>query len=189
MATKRTKDVPLTPEQLQLEKDVKRINERINEIAKMYGTESEAYNKWYSAIKTTVPERYRKMSKHGIIQIARSKEFYQSAGSESTKNTISRLLGLKTRGQLRKEAKKSLQEEGVIKPSVSQIAQRQKDIDRVQAFVADHSDMFYNESAKDIAKIRGRKKTYGELLEIIRRYNEATGSGKIININLFEDLE
>ena len=36
----------LTPSQLQLEKDVKRINERINEIAKTFGTESYAYNQF-----------------------------------------------------------------------------------------------------------------------------------------------
>ena len=32
----RTKTVPLTPDQLQLERDVKRLNERINEINNKY---------------------------------------------------------------------------------------------------------------------------------------------------------
>lgn len=187
----RTKSVPLTPEQLQLEKDVKRINERINEIAKMYGTDSVAYNKWYAAVKSMIPERYRRTSKDGIIQLARSKEFYKTAGTEQTKAAVNRILGLKTRGQLRKEARRSLKEEGVKNPSARQVTERQKDIDAVQGFSEDNPDMFYNpeEAAQKLIHIRGRRKTYQEMIIIADLYREATGQGQIIEQDLFEGLE
>lgn len=183
----RTKAVPLTPEQLQLEKDIKRINERINEIAKFYGTNSYAYNKYYSAVKMAIPERYRRTSTHGIIQISRSKEFIQTASSVKTQASIKRLLGMKTLGQLKKAAKESLKQEGILKSTKAVIEERAKAIDFLMAYVEEHSDMFYlgGKEAKDIIHIKGRKKSYDELLQLARLYQKKNGvdwlSGKSID--------
>lgn len=188
---KRTKKPPLTPEQLQLEKDVKRINERINEIAKKYGTDSYTYNKWYSAVKAVIPERFRKTSQHGVIQISRSREFYDTYKSERTKSAITRLLGTKTRGQLRKEAKEGLRVSGITKPTPVQIAQREIMVDKVNSFVESNQDMFYVEDAQlqKLTHIRGRKKTYEELNEIINIYQERVqGNATIIYKDIFEGL-
>ena len=185
----RTKAVPLTPEQLQMEKDIKRLNERINEIAKKYGTESYAYNKWYSAIKSSIPERYRKTSRHGIIQLSRSKEFIQTASSAKTKESMRRLLGLKTVGKLRKEAKAALKEEGK-KLTPENVSQFMEMIDKVNKFVEEHSEMFYLEDkrAQDIAHIRKRKKSYKELGELVQIYQQ--GNATItIKKDPFKDLE
>lgn len=185
----RTKAVPLTPEQLQLEKDIKRLNERINEVAKRYGTESYAYNKWYSAIKSTIPERFRKTSKHGIIQLSRSKEFIQTASSSKTKESMRRLLGLKTVGKLRKEAKATLKEEGK-KLTPENVSQYMELIDKVNKFVEEHSEMFYLEDkrAQDIAHIKTRKKKYKELGELIQIYQQ--GNATItVKKDPFKDLE
>ena len=185
----RTKTVPLTPEQLQMEKDIKRLNERINEIAKKYGTESYAYNKWYSAIKSSIPERYRKTSRHGIIQLSRSKEFIQTASSAKTQESMRRLLGLKTVGKLRKEAKTALKEEGK-KLTPENVSQFMELIDKVNKFVEEHSEMFYLEDkrAQDIAHIKTRKKKYKELGELIQIYQQ--GNANItIKRDPFKDLE
>lgn len=185
----RTKAVPLTPEQMQLEKDIKRINERINEIAKRYGTESYTYNKWYSAIKSTIPERFRKSSKHGVIQLSRSKEFILTASSARTKESMRRLLGMKTVGKLRKEAKATVKEEG-MKPTPENISQFMEMIDKVNKFVEEHSEMFYLEDkrAQDIAHIRKRKKSYKELGELVRIYQQGN-TNIIIKDDPFKDLE
>lgn len=185
----RTKAVPLTPEQLQMEKDIKRINERINEIAKMYGTESYAYNKWYSAIKSTIPERYRKSSKHGVMQLSRSKEFILTASSARTQESMKRLLGMKTVGKLRKEAKTTVKEEG-MKPTPENISKFMEMIDKVNKFVEEHSEMFYLEDkrAQDIAHIRKRKKSYKELGELVRIYQQGNAN-IIIKEDPFKDLE
>ena len=183
----RTKTVPLTPEQLQMEKDIKRLNERINEIAKFYGTESYAYNKYYAAVKMSIPEKFRRTSKHGVIQISRSKEFIQTASSYKTQSSMKRLLGMKTLGQLKKAAQESLKQEGILKATNAVIAQRAKAIDFLMAYVEEHSDMFYmgGKEAKDIIHIKGRKKSYDELLQLARLYQKKNGvdwlSGKSID--------
>ena len=185
----RTKAVSLTPEQLQMEKDIKRLNERINEVAKRYGTESFAYNKWYSAIKSTIPERFRKTSKHGVIQLSRSKEFIQTASSARTQESMRRLLGLKTVGKLRKEANTALKEEGK-KLTPENISQFMEMIDKVNKFVEEHSEMFYLEDkrAQDIAHIKTRKKSYKELGELVRIYQQ--GNATItMKEDPFKDLE
>lgn len=185
----RTKAVSLTPEQLQLEKDIKRINERINEIAKKYGTESYAFNKWYSAMKSTIPERFRKTSKHGIIQLSRSKEFIMTASSARTQESMKRLLGLKTVGKLRKEARATLKGEGG-KATPESVSKRMKEIDKVNKFVEENSEMFYLEDkrAQDIAHIKTRKKSYKELGELVQIYQQ--GNATItMNSDPFKGLE
>ena len=175
MAQKKTQTI-MTPEQKAFERDIKRINERINEIAKTYGTESVSYQKYYSTIKSTVPEKYRKVSKHGIIQLSRSKEFISSISTTKTQRINARLLGMKTKGQLRKEARQSLKEEGTKKPTPEEIELRMKEIDRVNKYVLEHSEMFYevnySEETHDMIHIRGRRKTYGELTHIVNEFDK-----------------
>lgn len=199
----------MTNEQLQLEKDVKRINERINEIAKKYGTGSFAYNKYYSAVVMGLPSRFRRFSKNGIVQLSRSKEFYETVNDPETQQAITRLLGLKTSGQLRKAAKKSLLDEERAKvkvinqnrkingmallpmpkqPTESQIKQREIDIDEVNEFVADNRAMFYMSASKEVNQLihtKGRRKTYGEMIQIIHAYQKGGGMD---SRNLFEGL-
>lgn len=180
----------LTPSQLQLEKDVKRINERINEIAKTFGTESYAYNQWYSTLKLSIPEKYRATSKHGIIQIARSKEFYQSSLKKKTKMGIKRLLGMKTKGKLMKEAEQTLKDAGIKKPTRVEIEDRAKVIDEVNLFVSEHEDMFYLPTDSQVYStihIKGRKKNYKELKKIVEEYKKQLNGGGLFS-DPFEGL-
>lgn len=187
---KRTQKQPLTPEQAQLLKDVKRINERINEIAKRFGTDSYAYNQYYAMIKSTFPEKFRRFDKDARIKISRSSAFLATAGEEKTQQAITRALAQKTVGQLRKEARISLKGEGVKKPSTESIVTRMKAIDDVQKFVESHTDMFYiaNENSQDIIHIMGRKKTYSELTELIQIYEDARSAGKLKLVGKVEKL-
>lgn len=189
----RKKATPLTPEQKQLEKDVKRINERINEVAKLVGTNSYAYDQWYSAIKSVIPGKYRATSKHGIMQIARNKDFYRTANRKKTIQAIQRLLGMKTAGQLKKQAKQSLKDEGIKKPTPADIENRASIIDTANLFVASHHDMFYiskekSQRAYDIAHIKGRRKTYEEMDELITIYNNLTSTGDTPTNDIFRGL-
>ena len=197
----------LTPKQKQLEKDVKRINERINEIAKKFGSNSYAYNKWYSTIKTLIPERFRTIDREGLIKLKRSREFYQTANTKRTQESISRILGLKTSGQIRREAVKSLKEENAAEkvrakldpdyvPNIqpvtpANILERQRAIDEVQTFVSENSDMFYAKYSKGTGNLihtRGRKKTYSEMKQIINEYKRMKKSGTIEYTDVFEGL-
>lgn len=198
----RTKAVPLTSEQLQLLKDVKRINERIADIAREYGTESRTYNKYYSAVKSSIPERFRRTQEtHDAsgaviptISISRSKEFLRTASSWKTQSSISRLLGMKTKGKLYKEARKDLKEAGNKKPTKEEVQERAKLIDRVIEYVEDHSSMFYippeqSARASEIAHTTGRKKTYEELDELVNIYKKQVNAGNVPVKDVFEGLE
>lgn len=93
----------LTPKQL--EKDVKRINERINEVVKLLGTDSEAYNKYVSRIKALLPESFTRIDKDGLVKIARKKELYQRAGDEKIQRAIEQILKVPTAGNIKAHAK------------------------------------------------------------------------------------
>ena len=196
-----------TPEQAQLEKDVKRINERINEIVKRYGTNSYAYNQYYAAVKSAFPENFRRIDKEGIIKISRSEALYKTAGSSETMQAITRILGLKTVGRLRREAVRSLKEEKAAQkkanktrikeglPEVPEIQitpeaikERQKEIDEVQSFVSENRDMFYvtdyPSEVNEIIHMKGRKKTYSELKTIVDHYKK----GQHEYADIFEGL-
>lgn len=187
MARKKQK---LTKTQAQLQKDIKRINQRITDIAKTFGTDSYAYNQYYSAVKTSLPEAFRRTTSKGLIAVSRSKEFLETSRTKATKQAIQRLLGLKTKGQLLKEAKETLKKEGLKKPTKEEITQRATLIDKMQTFVSEHSEMFYlsDPRASTIAHIKGRRKTYDELLEIVEIYERETGGDVPLDIDLFEGL-
>ena len=93
----------LTPKQL--EKDVKRINERINEVVKLLGNDSEAYNKYVSRIKALLPESFTRIDKDGLVKIARKKELYQRAGDEKIQRAIEQILKVPTAGNIKAHAK------------------------------------------------------------------------------------
>lgn len=196
-----------TPEQAQLEKDVKRINERINEIVKQYGTNSYAYNQYYAAVKSALPEQFRRIDKEGIIKISRSESFYKTAGTTATTQAITRILGLKTTGQLRREAVRSLKEEKKqrehenkalkkvgaellpeVKITPESIKERRREIDEIQSFVSSNRDMFYVTDypghINEIIHIKGRKKTYSELKMIVDEYKK----GQHEYADIFEGL-
>ena len=188
---KRQKRPPLTPSQKQLEKDVKRLNERINEVAKLLGTESFSYNEWYSTMTLAIPEKYRRTSEAGIIQLVRRRELYEKADEKKIRQAIQRLLGLKTKGQLTKEAKQTLVNEGNRKPTKQEIIERVKVIDLVNKFVSEHEDMFYlpkESPVYDIIHIKTRRKSYDELKQIIDEYNKKKKKGDLV-VDPFANLE
>lgn len=186
----RTKAIPLTSEQKQLEKDIKRINERIMEIAKTYGTGSYTYNQYYAAIKTSFPAKARHATASGVIQLSHGKQVIRELSkNKNTKINITRVLGLRTKGQLRKEARGTLRAEGIKKPTAAQIEERMKKIDLVNSYVESNSDMFYlkDDEAQRIIHIKGRRKTYDELNHLIEIY-ESRGDREKEMVDPFEGL-
>ena len=176
---------------IQIEKDVKRINERINEVVKALGTDSKAYNDYVSRIKSLIPGKYQRVDKDGLIKISRSKELYKTFNTEKTQRAFEQILKVDTIGNKRKEAKKALieeakqalLEEGIenptkeqLKPSKEQINEMVQKIDEVEKFVDENREMFYveytNEDINDTIGIKGRRKTYSELYSIVEAYQE-----------------
>lgn len=95
----------------QLEKDVKRINERINEVAKLLGSDSEAYNKYVARLKSLLPSKYVTIDKDGLYKIKRAKELYQRSGEEKIERAFQQILKVPTAGEIRREARRVIKEE------------------------------------------------------------------------------
>lgn len=95
----------------QLEKDVKRINERINEVSKLIGSDSEAYNKYVARLKSLLPSKYVTIDRDGLYKIKRSKELYQRSGEEKIERAFQQILKVPTAGEIRREARRVIKEE------------------------------------------------------------------------------
>lgn len=203
----------LTPQQL--EKDVKRINERINEVVKLLGSDSEAYHKYISKIKSLLPSQYVRVDKDGLVKIARKKELYQQAGNENIQRAFEQILKTPTAGQIRKQARAVLKEEkknaarlGLPSISIGDIAdsspeaqrapititkdeidQFAKLIDKISGFVADNNDMFYvaykDPKMNEMIHRKG-KRTYSELNAIITAYQDHQYQE---STSVFEDID
>ena len=166
----------LTPQQL--EKDVKRLNERINEVVKLLGSDSEAYHRYVSKMKSLLPSQYVRVDKDGLFKIARKKELYNQAGEEKIQRAFEQLLKTPTAGDVRKKAKRVILDERkkagdpnkkVTKDEVNEMA---KKIDKVDQFVADNNDMFYvTYDDPDLNKIpHQKKKSYSDLIRLMDAY-------------------
>lgn len=95
----------------QLEKDVKRINERINEVSKLLGSDSEAYNKYVARLKSLLPSKYVTIDRDGLYKIKRSKELYSRSGEDKIERAFQQILKVPTAGEIRKEARRVIKEE------------------------------------------------------------------------------
>lgn len=95
----------------QLEKDVKRINERINEVSKLLGSDSEAYNKYVARLKSLLPSKYVTIDRDGLYKIKRSKELYSRSGEDKIERAFQQILKVPTAGVIRKEARRVIKEE------------------------------------------------------------------------------
>lgn len=95
----------------QLEKDVKRINERINEVSKLLGSDSEAYNKYVARLKSLLPSKYVTIDRDGLYKIKRSKELYNRSGEDKIERAFQQILKVPTAGAIRKEARRVIKEE------------------------------------------------------------------------------
>ena len=194
----------LTPKQL--EKDVKRINERINEVVKLLGTDSEAYNKYVSRIKALLPESFTRIDKDGLVKIARKKELYQRAGDEKIQRAIEQILKVPTAGNIKAHAKSVIikerrkkQEEYPFnamvitpaKPTKEEIEDMARQIDAIQKFVTDNQEMFYMDYGGAGSEINSLihtkgKRSYDELQTIINAYNSKKYT---IRTDIFSDIE
>ena len=201
----------------QLEKDVKRINERINEIVKLLGSDSEAYQKYVSRLKALLPSRYVRIDKYGLVKIARTKNLYNQASDEKIQRAFEQILKTPTAGQLKKKAKeviikerrKQAEEDQITtevdfdtsnagnylilkpeKPTNAEIIDKAKQIDRVEKFVSDNQEMFY---------VAYKDSNINDLIHISGRKKTYTELNKIVKeyenkkyeeiTTIFDDLE
>lgn len=146
---------------LKIEKNIKRLNERINALGRTFGTENKQYKKAVSLL-TTISSEHTKKGKSGYYALSHGKKFIESlkhSQIEEIEKTLNKNI---TVGATRKKAKQKLQEKGrkVTKKEIDTYI-KEKDIE--SNLVEDNTDILYNdEIAQNILHITGRRKTRNE---------------------------
>lgn len=86
---------------------IKRINERIADIARTFGTESAQYENYENIIGRALPPNLRGESRAGYAKIQNSKAAAQFFSSENGQKVLAYLSRQKTRGQIMTAKKKA----------------------------------------------------------------------------------
>ena len=170
-------------------KRIKRINERISDIARTFGTQSNIYKEYESRIVTLFPEGYH-YSKKGYISLSHGKKV---VGDTSTDKKLLSIDVLPTKGEIVKRSKKRLKSQGNTKPTLKEIKEEVERKDRVENLINDNLDLAYaikSEESDDLLQyMRQSEKDYEEMEEKIDAFLQSYESGQYELRNLVEELE
>lgn len=170
-------------------KDIKRLNQRIVQVAKSYGKESPLYMEYETKLKKIFPSEQININKRGEIQLSRSKKFYNTSSGEYVQRVQKTT---RTVSELRKQARESIKVEipKGAKITEEMIQQRIKDRWEVEENLNSALDSLYGRedemAQKAIETMRKKgEKSYEELKSVIDQSKNTTQIGIR---NLFEGL-
>lgn len=170
-------------------KRIKRINERIADIGRTFGTESDVYKEYESRIVNMFPQDYH-YSKKGFISLSHGKRVINNT------DTDRRLLSLDvlpTRGEIVKRSKKRLKEKGIVKPTLQDVKEEVERKDRVIQMIDDNLDLAYaidSKASNDfIDYMRGSEKDYDVIEEKINAFLADYESGQYELRDMVAELE
>ena len=170
-------------------KDIKRLNQRIVQVAKSYGKESPLYMEYETKLKKIFPSEQIHINKRGEIQLSRSKQFYNTTSGEYVQRVQKTT---RTVAELRKQARESIKVEIPKGEKITEemIQQRIKDRWEVEENLNSALDSLYGRedemAQKAIETMRKKgEKSYEELKSVIEQSKNTTQIGIR---NLFEGL-
>ena len=170
-------------------KDIKRLNQRIVQVAKSYGKESPLYMEYETKLKKIFPSEQININKRGEIQLSRSKQFYNTTSGEYVQRVQKTT---RTVSELRKQARESIKVEIPKGEKITEemIQQRIKDRWEVEENLNSALDSLYGRedemAQKAIETMRKKgEKSYEELKSVIDQSKNTTQIGIR---NLFEGL-
>ena len=170
-------------------KDIKRLNQRIVQVAKSYGKESPLYMEYETKLKKIFPSEQININKRGEIQLSRSKQFYNTTSGEYVQRVQKTT---RTVSELRKQARESIKVEIPKGEKITEemIQQRIKDRWEVEENLNSALDSLYGRedemAQKAIETMRKKgEKSYEELKSVIGQSKNTTQIGIR---NLFEGL-
>lgn len=171
-------------------KSVKRVNQRMVDISRIYGKESTAYNEYASKMQAMFPDNLN-VNKRGEIQLSRS---IKTFSNENMNENMKDLEKIKTVGQRKKLARESLKKDGNKKPTKNEIKEMMLIQDSVQEQIDDVLTRFYsfssgggNDNINRAFEIlhSNRKKSYVELRQAI---NILENEMKVDNETILNDF-
>ena len=170
-------------------KDIKRLNQRIVQVAKSYGKDSPLYMEYEKKKKKIFPSEQININKRGEIQLSRSKQFYNTSSGEYVQRVQKTT---RTVAELRKQARESIKAEIPKGEKITEemIKQRIKDRWEVEENLNSALDSLYGRedemAQKAIETMRKKgEKSYEELKGVIDQSKNTTQIGIR---NLFEGL-
>ena len=170
-------------------KDIKRLNQRIVQVAKSYGKESPLYMEYETKLKKIFPSEQININKRGEIQLSRSKQFYNTTSGEYVQRVQKTT---RTVSELRKQARESIKVDIPKGEKITEemIQQRIKDRWEVEENLNSALDSLYGRedemAQKAIETMRKKgEKSYEELKSVIDQSKNTTQIGIR---NLFEGL-
>ena len=170
-------------------KDIKRLNQRIVQVAKSFGKESPLYMEYETKLKKIFPSEQININKRGEIQLSRSKQFYNTTSGEYVQRVQKTT---RTVSELRKQARESIKVEIPKGEKITEemIQQRIKDRWEVEETLQSALDSLYGRedemAQKAIETMRKKgEKSYEELKSVIDQSKNTTQIGIR---NLFEGL-
>lgn len=185
-----------------IEKQIKRINERIAAVQRQFGEESKIYKDYASRIENLFKDKNQYFyGKTGRIAISHGKTVVNDPKIEEKLKSMDRL---PTKGTLLKRAKKSVLEDyaerisqnkkleekekkkliKTYKPTKTDIMNRAKWLQEFDDFFEDHKAEFYAvtservDNAVETMRTVKRRKTYTELQEVVNTYFEEIATDK-----------
>ena len=170
-------------------KGIKRLNQRIVQVAKSFGKESPLYMEYETKLKKIFPSEQININKRGEIQLSRSKQFYNTTSGEYVQRVQKTT---RTVSELRKQARESIKTEIPKGEKITEemIQQRIKDRWEVEENLHSALDSLYGRedemAQKAIETMRKKgEKSYEELKSVITQSKNTTQIGIR---NLFEGL-
>ena len=170
-------------------KDIKRLNQRIVQVAKSYGNESPLYMEYETKLKKIFPSEQININKRGEIQLSRSKRFYNTTSGEYVQRVQKTT---RTVSELRKQARESIKVEIPKGEKITEEMIKQRILDRwkVEENLNSALDSLYGRedemAQKAIETMRKKgEKSYEELKSVIEQSKNTTQIGIR---NLFEGL-
>lgn len=169
-------------------KDIKRLNQRIVQVAKSFGKESPLYMEYETKLTKIFPKEQIHVNKRGEIQLSRSKKYFNTSSHEYVQRVQK---STKTVAEVRKQARQSLRNDipKGAKITNEMIQQRIRDRWEVERNLQGALDRLYgreDEVAQNVIDRMKQKgdKSYSILKSVI---NESKNTDISIK-NMFEGL-
>lgn len=162
---------------------VRRINDRLKMIAQRLSKNSYEYQKYSTELDLMIPDAYKRYNKDGVLQVAKPIALYKE-NDNSVFNEIHTLdKGMETYGKIKERYEKSYEEllerykteneqgfgSEVTRENftLDDFVKVNESLDSTLPILYAHMESEDVKSAIDILHIKGRKKTYAELVNVI----------------------
>lgn len=169
-------------------KDIKRLNQRIVQVAKSFGKESPLYMEYEIKLTKIFPKEQINVNRRGEVQLSRSKKYFNTSSHEYVQRVQK---STKTVAEVRKQARQSLRNDMQkgAKITNEMIQQRIRDRWEVERNLQGALDMLYGREDEVAQNVINRMKQKGDKSYSILKSVITESKNTDISIkNMFEGL-